>query len=215
MWFMKLFMAEPHFEFRGNNPTEPSIILSNHVGMKGPVKWYLYFKLKHKLWGTHEMTEGFLAVHKYLTATYFHRKKHFSPFMAMFIGTIASPFVNMFYKALDLIPTYRDHRFRKTVRSSFAAIRDGYNIVIFPEDSSDGYHDHLTKFFAGFAVFADNCLKKGVDLPVFTSYFKKEENRFIIDAPILFSQLKKNHGSFYNIAAALCNRTNALGHALA
>ena len=99
----------------------------------------------------------------------------------------------------------------KTIRESLQAVNDGYSIVVYPEDSEKGYLEQLEDFYLGFAVFAEAALKKGVDLPVVVSYFKKKENVYIFDKGVRYSVLKAEHGDKEKVAKALLDRCNELG----
>ena len=113
---------------------------------------------------------------------------------------------------MNLISTYHDTRLRTTLEESFTAINEnGENIVIFPEDSSDGYSDELKGFHAGFVMLAEKCLNSEIDLPIYVCYFKKRERQYIFDAPIKYSELKARFDSRNAIAEYLCMRCNALG----
>ena len=124
---------------------------------------------------------------------------------------IASPLTNLFYKGLNLISTYRDARFIKTINESLDAVKNGENIVIFPEDSTEGYKAELDGFYAGFAVFADTCLKKGIDLPIYVAYFQKKNLKYVFDAPRKYSELLASYGDKKIIAQKLVERCNELG----
>jgi len=208
--FLKLFVPKPKFVYLGESITKPSIILSNHVGASAPVKYELYFKENFRFWGTYEMNSGLKSVYKYLSTVYFHQKKHKGKFVSKLIAFFACPFANLFYKGLNLISTYKDHRFKNTIKESIKTIQNGQNLIIFPEDSSKGYFDNLTQFFAGFVVLAKMFYKKGIDLPIFVSYYRKKDKTFVIDKPINFSDLVKTRLNKYEIAKMLCNRANAL-----
>ena len=131
--------------------------------------------------------------------------------LARLFCLIASPLTNLFYKGLDLISTYRDGRFLKTLRESVQAIEKGENIVIFPEDSTNGYLEQLEGFHAGFVALAEACKRKGIDVPVYVAYFKKKERKYIIDKPIRYSELCANGESKEAIARRLVERCNELG----
>ena len=55
------------------------------------------------------------------------------------------------------------------------------------------------------------CLKKNLDLPVYVSYFKKSERKYIVDEPIMISELLSKYESREEICKALCDRCNELG----
>ncbi len=213
--FMKTLMTsrykKPEFIFLGDQFEDGSIILSNHEGTDSPMSLEMYLDRKIRFWGAHEMNSGLIKLYKYQTRVYYHEKKHWNLHLARLFCLIASPLTNLFYKGLNLISTYRDARFIKTINESFEAVKNGESLVIFPEDSAKGYLAELEGFFAGFAVFAQTCLKKGVDVPIVVSYFKKNEKVFVFDNPIKYSQLLSECGSKEKIVERLLNRCNELG----
>ena len=208
--FLKIFVRRPKFIYLGEQIKTPSIILSNHVGAKGPVKLELYLSSNFRFWGTYEMNSSIKSVYKYLSQIYFYKKKHMPKWLAKIVGFVTCPFLKLFYNGLNLISTYPDARFRKTLKESLSTINSFQNLVIFPEDSSNGYHDTLLSFYSGFVFFADLCLKQGIDLPIYVMYFKKKQNTFIVDEPMLYSSFKKMNLDKKQIANLLCDKANNL-----
>jgi hypothetical protein len=208
---MKVRYKEPEFIYLGEKISNGSIILSNHEGTDAPMSLEIYGDIPIRMWGAHEMNSGLIKMYKYQTRVYFHEKKGWNLHLARLFCVIATPLTNLFYKGLDLISTYKDIRFVKTIRESVDTIKQGDNIVIYPEDSKNGYLSELEGFFAGFVVLADFCKKEGIDVPIYVSYFKKQEKTYIIDKPILYSELCKQYDSKELKARALCDRCNELG----
>ena len=99
----------------------------------------------------------------------------------------------------------------KTVRESIAAIKKGESIVVFPEDSKNGYLPELEGLFGGFVVLSDVCKRRGIDLPIYVTYFKIKEKQYIIDKPVLYSQLTANGETREEVAKRLLDRCNELG----
>ena len=201
----------PRFVFLGKRFDKSSIILSNHVGTDGPLTLELYCDKPIRFWGASEMNSGLIPTYKYLSEVYYHQKKHWNLHLARLFCLIGAPVSNLFYKGLHLISTYRDARFLKTLNESLRALKDGNNIVIFPEDSSDGYHDELKAFHLGFGMLCDFCRRAGIDLPIYVTYFRKSDLTYIVDEPILYSELCKNGATKEEIAARLLTRCNELG----
>lgn len=208
--FLKLFIKRPKFHFLGEEFTTPALILSNHVGAKGPLKLELYFNSPFRFWGTYEMNSDIKSIYKYLSTIYFHNKKHMSKPLAKIVGFIACPLLKLFYSGLNLISTYPDYRLRQTFKESLKTINAKENLIIFPEDSSTGYHDKLTSFHPGFILFSDLCANKGIDLPIYLMYYKKKENVFVVDKPIKFSDLSKLNLDKKDLAKMFCDRANEL-----
>lgn len=207
---LKIRYKKPEFVYLGEKPEHGAIILSNHEGTDAPMALENYCDFPIRMWGTNEMNSGLKRMYKYQTEIYYHQKKHWNIHLARLFCLLASPLTHLFYKGLKLISTYRDANFLKTVKQSYAAIENGENIVIFPEKSPDGYVAELKGFFAGFIVFAQYALKKGIDAPIYVSYYKKAERVYVFDEPIKFSQLKSMFETRDQMADYLLEKCNAL-----
>lgn len=208
---MKMRYKQPKFVFFGEEPSTGSIILSNHEGTDAPMALEIYCQFPIRMWGTNEMNSGLVKMYKYQSRVYYHQKKHWNLHLARLFCLIASPLTNLFYKGLKLISTYKDGRFKKTINESFEAVKNGENIVIFPEKSPDGYEAELKDFYAGFLVFAAYCHKQGTDCPIYVSYYKKKERIYFFERPILFSELKSMFETREEMVKYLLDKCNALG----
>ena len=217
-WWFKLIKKlmlcrykEPRFVYLGDEIEKGSLILSNHEGTDAPMSLEIYLNKPIRMWGAHEMNSGLIKMYKYQTKVYYHEKKHWNIHLARLFCLIASPVTNVFYKGLNLISTYKDARFRRTIKESLEALNNGENIVIFPEDSTKGYLEELEGFYAGFIVLAEICQKRKIDVPIFVTYFRKKDLTYIIDKPVLYSELSKDGASREEIAKQLVERCNVLG----
>lgn len=195
LWFrclkqiMKIRYKRPAFVFLGDEFECGTIILSNHEGTDAPMALEIYSDKPIRSWGAHEMNSGLIPMYKYQTKVYYHEKKHWNLHLARLFCLIASPLTNIFYSGFDLISTYKDARLIKTIRESVDAINQGYNIIIYPEDSTNGYLKELEGFHAGFVLLAETLLKKGVDVPVCVSYYRKKDRAYIFDKTVKFSEI--------------------------
>ena len=208
---MRLFVKETEFVYLGEKIDEPTIILSNHVGTAAPLAWELYGKIPFRFWGASEMNSGLIQLYKYQSRVFYHEKKHWNLHLARLFCIIASPLTNMFYKGINLISTYHDIHFTKTISESIGALDDGKSIIIFPEISDKGYLDVLEGFHQGFTVLGSILTRKGKDFPITVAYYRKSEKRYIVDKPIMISELFNGEMSREEIAKALCDRCNELG----
>ena len=203
---------KPQFIFlEGKEFEDGSLILSNHEGTDAPMSLEMYLDKPIRMWGAYEMNSGLIKMYKYQTRVYYHEKKHWNLHLARLFCLIASPLTNLFYKGLNLISTYKDARFFKTIKQSLEAVKNGQSIVVYPEDSSKGYLATLEGFYAGFAVFAESAYKKGIDIPIVVSYFKKNERIFVFDTPKKYSELMAECGSKDKMVEKLLSRCNELG----
>ena len=135
-WWFKLIKKlmlcrykEPKFVYLGEEIDKGSLILSNHEGTDAPMSLEIFLDKPIRMWGAHEMNSGLIKMYKYQSEVYYHEKKHWNIHLARLFCLIASPVTNVFYKGLNLISTYKDARFRRTIKESLEALNNGENIV--------------------------------------------------------------------------------------
>ena len=209
---LRVFKKKHQVIYLGDKVERSSIVLSNHVGASGPLSWELYPEFPFRFWGTFEMNSDFKTMYHYLSKIYFHQKKHWPLWISRIFCLIATPVMKGMYKGLEVISTYSDMRLKGTIGTSVEVLKEGHNIVIFPEDSSHGYFDKMTKFFPGFLLLAKTCYRNGIDTPIYVAYYSKAKKKMVIDKPIKYSELiKKYEGlSFDDIAQKMLERCNQL-----
>ena len=212
--FLGLIIKKPEFIFLGGSMEDldkQMLFITNHVAASAPLTLELYGPHPFRFWGTFEMNSNLITVYKYLSYTYYHKKKHWNLFAARMFCLIAAPLVSLFYRGLQLISTYPDIRLLQTIRESAKVIRENQSLVIFPEHSVDGYHDELTFFHSGFLLMAEKCLKMGYDLPMYLAYLRKSDRKYIIDKPIKLSELLSTGEDREALAERIRLRINELG----
>ena len=208
---MRLFIKPTEFVYLGEKINEPTIILSNHVGTAAPLAWELYGNLPFRFWGAYEMNSGLIKLYKYQTRVFYHEKKHWNLHLARLFCLIASPLTYMFYRGINLISTHKDIHFRHTIMESIETLESGKSVIIFPEISDKGYLDVLEGFHQGFTMLGSILLRKGKDMPITVAYFRKSEKRYVVDRPIMLSELFAKSASREDVAKKLCDRCNELG----
>ena len=216
IWFkilkniMKMRYKRPAFVYLGEKFEYGSVILSNHEGTDAPMSLEIYNPHPTRMWGAHEMNSGLRAMYKYQTRVYYHEKKHWNLHLARLFCLLASPLTFLFYKGLNLISTYQDARLKKTINESIEALKKGESIVIYPEHSDKGYLAQLEGFHNGFILLCEVALKKGLDLPIYVTYYRKSDKVYVIDKPVLYSVISQGKTKD-EVAQVLLNRCNQLG----
>lgn len=209
---LRLFVREPKYIFLGDKAEAGSVILTNHVGPSAPMTNELYSDMPVRLWGAHEMNESFKSAYKYQTEIYYHQKKHWNLYLAKVLCLILiTPLTYMYYRGINLISSYGDVRFRKTLTESLETLEKGHTVVIFPEKSDNGYFKVLTGFYPGAIMFLQYCKKNSLNPPVFVAYLNKETKQYIFDAPKTVDELLSLGLSRNELADMLCARCNELG----
>lgn len=206
---LRVFVKKPKIIHLGEPLQDQALYLCNHVGAKGPLNLELYFPRLFRFWGTYEMNETVGKRFKYLATTYFHQKKHLNKVLSYIIAVIATLPMTGFYKGMRLISTFPDNRLLGTIKISYDEIKNKNSIIVFPENSTNGYFDELIEYYPGFLLFAKYCFNKGIDLPIYNMYYKKSTKQLIVDKPIKYSEIM--HLEKEEIAEMFLNRANELG----
>lgn len=182
--FLRPFYKRPKVVYCGEKIRDGSIIVANHCSMKGPVIYEMYLPAFHAKWGAGEMLGNFKSRFRYLRDVYFMQKSGYKRPAASFLAFFDALFSIYFYRGMKFLPTWRDARFAKTVINSVDVLQDGTSVLIFPENSEEGYKEVLTEFFPGFVILAEKYFKKTqTDVPIYPVYYSDRANLMIIGEP--------------------------------
>lgn len=112
---------------------------------------------------------------------------------------------------MKVIPTYTDLRLMKTLKISADTLNSNEAVLIFPENSDNGYFDVLSEFNAGFVALSMFYHKKyNYDLPVYPIYFSSKYKMLLIDKPQYIQEFVKKGYTREEIAEWFKKRTNEL-----
>ncbi len=210
-WATRIFIKKPKIINLNESLENGSIFLCNHVGASAPFTLEYHFPRDFHFWGTYEMTLGFKERWRYMAYKEFPNMRHNNKFMSKVKASVVAPFSGMFYKGLQLIPSYPDGRLKTTIETSMDYLNKGSNIIIFPEDISKGYFDVLKSYFSGFWVLAKHYVEKfKKDLKIYNMYFKKKTKTLIIDKAVSVKELLQKKFDKKVIAEQFKDRANEL-----
>lgn len=148
---------------------------------------------------------------KYLNEIYFRQKKKRSKISSFMLATFVTPFVAMFYKGMKIIPTYPDYRLAKSLKTSISELKNGTSILIFPENSSDGYHETVKGFFGGFYVLAKYFYEKtGRDIDIVDMYYDRKSNTVAVGEPRSYCALSQQFTKRDEVAEFFMNSINKM-----
>ncbi len=209
--FLKLFFKKPQILSLSGDLPDKAIYVANHAAMFGPVMYNLYLPATVAPWGAWPMFGNWKSRYRYLRNVYFIQKRHKNKFAATFLAVIEACFSGFFYKGLRVLPSYNDQRFITTLRKSMQTLENDVGIIIFPENSDDGYHEHLTEFYAGFAVLAQYYRKQtGEDIPIYPVYYHAKLKKMVIGFPSYYTDYEQRGLDRRQMAAELCRQVNEL-----
>ena len=187
----KIFKRKPEIiNLSGEELQDKAIYLSNHGGAGGPITYELYFPNRVTPWGAHEMTGNYKTRWKYLYHVFYQQKLHWDKVKSFIVATLFAIVSKMVYKGAGLIPTYTDNRFIYSAKTSCRVLDENSALLIFPENSENGYSNPPTAFNNGFVVMSKiyNRIRK-IDLPVYICYYIKKLKKIIISKPIFVNKM--------------------------
>ncbi|MDT8336612.1 MAG: hypothetical protein RQ856_02150 [Candidatus Izemoplasmatales bacterium] len=172
---------------------EKAIYFANHSGAAGPLTLSVYFPKYLVPWGAYPMTGHYITRWKYLYFVFYRKKIGYSKFRSFILATLFGIISKTLYKGVRLIPTYPDARLRKTIKLSLENLDCNNSLLIFTEDSSDGYEVKIEKFHSGFVYLAEQFYKHNqTHIPLIPIYYHKEKQQIIVGKARYLSEFDKN-----------------------
>ena len=96
----------------------------------------------------------------------------------------------MLYKHVGPIPVYYDRRIANTFKYSMTALENDLSILLFPENSDEGYKATIETFWHGYLQLSKLYYKRHkVDLPIYTLRYEKGYKKIVIGKPIYYNEL--------------------------
>ena len=191
---------------------DKALLLSTHDGKYGPVYLSIHLPIKHAAWGAHQMLEGYKSRWHYLRDVLYMQKNHKGKFFSSIKATIEALFSRLNYKGLKVIPSYQDPRLLMTYRYSIATLDNSLPVLIFPEDSDEGYFELLKAVHPGFIGFSKHYQKsKGEELPIYPIYMNIKNKIIIIGKKTSLNEMIEKVGNdVQDICNHLCQTINNL-----
>lgn len=210
---LKIFMKKKRVVVLGDKLEDKCIYLANHANKMGPVNYDCYFPVYTVKWGAHQMLESYSERRKYLRDVLYIQKNGVGRRMAGFKAFFEAFFSQFFYKGLKIIPTYPDMRLMKTVKKSVEILDDNTALMIYPENSDNGYMAEMTNFFSGFVLVMESYFKKyGEDVPVRPLYLHKKKRLMVAGESVKLHDLTAQGLNRDGIAEYMKERVNELYH---
>ena len=195
--FFKIALHKPKEIINLNDePIEDkALILAPHHGKWGPIYLNMYYPHKTTIMGHYAMLGNYKSRYNYLSKVLYLQKTHRSKFRAYVPTIIEAIFSINSYRAMRIIPTYPDSRFTNSIRQGCKLIDDGFQLVIFPEDSDQGYQKEFDHFHPGFYFIPTYYNKTHEqELPIYPVYYLAKKRKIVIGKKVYLSELKgKSH----------------------
>ena len=190
--FKLIYPCKKVINLAGELP-DKCIFVANHWAKSGPMALEIHLKKFNVKWGAHEMLGYYSQRKNYLRDILNIKKLKKKP---GFMNSFSSAFMGLLnpipYRGMWIVPTYPDGRLIKTLRYSSELLDKNIPIMVWPENSNDGYKTVLTEFFPGFVMLAEKYYRaNGIDLPIYPCYYDVKKRIMIIDKPMYVQDMVK------------------------
>lgn len=174
-----------------DNIPDKCIFVGNHEGKKGPAVYEKYLPKFLAEWGAYQMLGGYIDRYNYLRNVLYIQKLGVKKFKATIKSIFEAIFSIYIYRGIKVIPSFPDARLIKTLNYSFDVLDNNIAVMVYPEDSSNGYFTEPTKFLNGFVLLGEHYYKKcGEDVPVYPTYLSLKHKKLAIGKPLYINELK-------------------------
>lgn len=208
---LKIFYKKPEIINLAGEIEDRSIIVANHAAKSGPPYIDLYFPKKTCKWGAYQMFGNYKSRRSYLKDILYIQKLGIKPKKAAFKATFEACFNKFIYKGMWMMPSYPDFRLIKTLKNSCKVLDNNIPVMIYPENSNNGYKDVLTEFFPGFYMLSEKYYKdNNVDLPIYPVYFNVKKRIVAIGKPMYLQDYIKQGLTRDEICKIYCDQVNKL-----
>ncbi len=189
-----------------------AIILPNHSAKSGPPILHLWFPKKTAQWGAYQMLGDYGMRKAYLRDVLNIKKLGRKPgFVNSFKSSFMALFTLKLYRGMRMIPSFPDARLTKTLRYSEEVLEKNMPVIIYSENSNDGYHDVLKGLFPGFVLLAKNHYRQtGEDLPVYPTYLHVKKRVLAIGKPLYVNAMLAEGKSKEEVSEVLLDAINQL-----
>ncbi len=131
-WFVWLFTPKFKVEGGENLPDEPTLIVANHTQMYGPIACEFYTPGEHYTWCAGDMM-NIKTVPQYAFTDFWSQKPSWTHPFYRLMSYIIAPLASFVFNNANTIAVYRDTRILSTFKTTVKCLKEGANVVIFPE----------------------------------------------------------------------------------
>lgn len=183
---VRLFYKKREFVGTENFPDEACIFIGNHSQAHAPLTCELYFPLKKRIWCVGQLME-YKEIPNHAYNDFWGGKPKWCRWFYKLLAYLITPLAHYIFTNTDTLPVYRDMRIVKTFKKTVETLKEGENVVIFPE-SHVKYNEIVNEFHDRFIdcakLYYANTKKRVAFVPMYNA---PELKTVIFGKPIYYS----------------------------
>lgn len=187
----------------------PAVFICNHLDSYAPIVMSLFFPFPYRPWvHAHIMLKAFCR--DYLERDFTRRILHLPPPFSRWLAALIAPLCIRLMAAIEAIPVNRGSmRIMDTFKISIEALRQGSNLVIFPEIQDKRFSEHLNDFHTGFVHLARQYQREtGQILHFYPVFINRQKKTITVGKPAVYPSDTGRHRDRLLFAAYLRDSIN-------
>lgn len=189
LWFAKTFFYPKREVVRSEESKneEAAVYICNHSTTIGPMNAVLYFDRPAVPWVTHCVFDKKVRTN-YVFHDIFRARQYKCKFFFRWLARFIAWFLHPLLVAQDSIKVYRtDSRIMNTYKESIQRIKEGCNLIIFPE-SPVKYNTYINKLYDGIADLGFFVWKTlHIKLKYYPTYIPPKLKTINVGEPVVFN----------------------------
>lgn len=196
-----------------NLPKDNAIIVGNHTQMNGPIAGELFLPENCYTWCAGQMMNR-KEVPEYAFKDFWSQKPKWTHPFYKGLSYIIAPLADHIFNNARTIPVYRDMRIMTTFKKTIQMLKDGANILIFPE-KDERHNNILYQLQENFVDAAMLYYKKtGIELTFVPLYIAPKMKKMYIGKGIVFDSQKPIEEERKRITTRLSEEITDMARAL-
>ncbi len=168
-----------------NIPQKPCIVVGNHAQLNGPLTAELKYPYKKQTWCVGALM-NMKEAPAYALRDFWGYKPKKSQWFYKILAYIVSPLLVYLHKNADTIPVYKDNRALATFKKTGRALKEGNQIIVFPEFHKP-FNEIVNEFQDKFVDVARLHFKDtGEELEFVPMYIAAKLNTVVFGKPIKY-----------------------------
>ena len=212
-WLVWVFYPRITVEGAENLPEGPCLAVGNHAQMNGPITSVLYYPRKRKTWCAGQMMK-LKEVPAYAYQDFWSAKPKYIRWFYKMLSYLIAPLCVCIFNHADTIGVWRDGRIINTFKQTVNALKEGADVVIFPECNEE--HNHIVHAFQeNFTDVAKLYYKQtGEALPFVPIYVCPALRKLVIGKPVYYDPQAPMQKQRHDLCEKLMDAITALAEAL-
>ncbi len=210
---IRLVTPKMRVEGAENLPQEAAVIVGNHAQMYGPIACELYSPRARYTWCAGQMMER-KAVAEYAFQDFWSQKPVRSQWFYKILSHLITPVSVCVFNNANTIGVWHDGRIMSTFRSTVGVLKDGADVVIFPEHDV-ACNNILCEFQENFIDVARLYYKRtGKELSFVPLYIAPKLGKMVYGKPVRFCAQTPIEEERRRISAYLLQEITSIARAL-